>query len=70
MAEFEQLALNPLVSPARVLPRHLYDERGEHFVDRWPSGPVRVGLSSAHEMAVPAQDGVRGDEAMAAQPGR
>ena len=67
VAEFEQLALDPPVSPARVLPRHPYDQRGEDVVDRWPSGPVRVGPPLAHEVAVPAQDGARGDQAMAPQ---
>jgi integrase len=37
VAEFEQLALDPAVFPARVLRRHLSDQRGEHFVDRWSS---------------------------------
>src|SRR4029078_8678880 len=36
-------------------------------VDRWPSGPVGVGPSSANETAMPAQDRVRGDQAMAPQ---
>jgi hypothetical protein len=40
---------------------------GEHVVDRWPSGPVRVGPSSAHEAAMPTQDRVRGDHAVAPQ---
>ena len=65
VAECEQLALDPLVSPARVLPRHPLHQGGEHVVDWWPSGPGRVGPSSAHEAAMPAQDRVRGDQAMA-----
>ena len=48
VAEFAQLALDPPVSPARVLPRHLYDQPGEHVVDRWSSGPVRIGPPSGH----------------------
>ena len=43
MAEFEQLALDPAVSPVRVLPRHPTDQRGDGVVDGWASGPVRVG---------------------------
>src|SRR6185437_4510384 len=43
VAELEQLALDPHVSPARVLPRHPHYQGGEDVVDRWPSGPVRVG---------------------------
>ena len=67
VAELEQLALDPLVSPARVLRRHPYDQRGEHVVDRWAPGSVRVGPLLANEAAMPAQDRVRGDQAMAAQ---
>ena len=67
VAELEQLALDPQVSPARVLPRHPHHQGGEDVVDRWPSGPVRVGPSSADEAAMPAQDRVRGDQAMATQ---
>ena len=40
---------------------------GEGVVDRWSSGPVGVGTSSADEAAVPAQDRVRGDQAMGSQ---
>ena len=67
VAECEQFALDPDVSPARVLPRHPHHQVGEDVVDRWPSGPVRVGPSSADEAAMPAQDGVWGDQAMRSQ---
>ena len=67
MAECEQLALQLDVSPARVLPRHPHHQGGEHVVDRWSSGPVRVGPSSANETAMPAQDRVRSDHAAAPQ---
>jgi hypothetical protein len=36
-------------------------------VDRWLSGPVGVGPSSAHEAAMPAQDRVRPDQTMGSQ---
>jgi hypothetical protein len=62
MAEFEQFTLDPQVSPAR--------KRGEDLADRWPSGPVGVGPSSADEAAMPAQDRVGGDQAMATQRSR
>jgi hypothetical protein len=65
VAELEQLALDPDVSPARVLPGHPYHHGGEYGVDRWPSGPVGVGPSSADEASMPAQDRARGDEAVA-----
>jgi hypothetical protein len=67
MAECEQLALDPPVSPARVLPRHPHHQGDQDVVDRWSSGPVRVGPSSAHEAAMPAQDCLRGDQARATQ---
>jgi hypothetical protein len=67
VAECEQLALDPQVPPARVLPCHPHHQGDEHVVDRWPSGPVRVGPSSADEAAMPAQDRVRSDQAMATQ---
>jgi hypothetical protein len=37
MAEFEQLALDPPIAPARVVPRHPRHQRGKDVVDRWPS---------------------------------
>src|SRR5436190_258751 len=67
VAELEQLALEPLVSPTRVLPRHPHRQGGEAVLDRWPCGPVGVGPSSADEAAMPAQDRARGDQAMATQ---
>ena len=67
VAEFEQLALDSHVPPARVLLRHPRHQGGERVVDRWPSAPVRVGPSSTHEAAMPTQDRVRCDQAMATQ---
>jgi hypothetical protein len=67
MAEFEQLALDPAVAPARVLARHPRHQRGDDVADRWASGPVRVGPPSAQEAPVPAQNRSRGDQAVTAQ---
>src|SRR6185312_9666559 len=64
MAESEQLALDPHIPPARVLPRHPHYQDGEDVVDRWTTGPVRVGPSSADEAAMPTQDRIRSDQAM------
>jgi len=64
VAEVEQLALDPLISPARVLPGHAHHQGGEGVVDLWSSGPVGIGPSSADEAAVPTHDRVRGDQAM------
>src|SRR4051812_46242730 len=65
MTEFEQLTLDSAVSPARVLRSHPADQRGEGLIDRWSSGPVRVGPSSAYEAAMPAQDRLWTDQTMA-----
>src|SRR5689334_21312096 len=43
VAELEQLALDPLVSPAVVLGGEPLDQRGDLGADRRPSHPVRVG---------------------------
>jgi hypothetical protein len=67
VAELEQLALDPRVPPARVLPRHPHYQGGEAVLDRWPSGPVGVGPSSADEAAMPAQDRVGGDQTLTTQ---
>ena len=52
-AEFEQFALDPAVTPARVLPRHPLHQLGDDVVDRWAAWPVRVGPPPAHEVAMP-----------------
>ena len=62
VAEFEQLALDPPIAPARVVPRHPRHQRGKDVVDRWPSRPVRLGPLPAHEAAMPTQDGARSDQ--------
>ena len=43
VAELEQFALEPLVSPAGVLGGEPLDQRGDLGADRRPSDPVRVG---------------------------
>ena len=59
VAEFEQLALDPLVPPRVVLGGEPLDERCDLGVDRWPPCAVRVGPVAGNEAAVPAQDGAR-----------
>jgi len=59
VAEAEQFALDPLVAPARVLPRHLPDQRDEPGVNRRASSPVWVGPPPADQAPVPAQQRVR-----------
>ena len=67
VAELEQLTLDPEVAPARVLPRHPHHQGNDDIVDRWPSGPVRVGPSSAHEATMRAQDRIRSDQKMGSE---
>jgi hypothetical protein len=68
VAELEQLALDPLVSPAVVLGGEPLDQRGDLGADRRPSHPVRIGPLAGDQAAVPAQDGARGDEPVPSQP--
>jgi hypothetical protein len=67
VAEFEQLALDSDVAPARVSQAMRTTRGSEDVVDEWSSGPVGVGRASADEAAMPAQDRVRGDQAVATQ---
>ena len=68
VAEFERLALDPLVSPAVVLGGEPLDEPCDLGADRRPSRPVRVGPNTADRAAVPAQDGTGGDQPVHPQP--
>jgi hypothetical protein len=54
----EQLNLNPLVAPARVLPRHLPDQRRNPRVHRQPADLVWIGPAPADKPLVPAQQRV------------
>jgi hypothetical protein len=60
MAELEQLALQPDIPPARVLPRRPHHQGDQDILDRRPPGPVRGGPSSTHEVAMPTQGLVAG----------
>ena len=62
VAELEQLALDPLVSPAVVLGGEPVDQRGDLRADRRPSRPVRVGPFPAYKASVPPQDGAGRDD--------
>ena len=57
VAEFQQLALDPLVPPAVVLGGEPLDQRGDLGADRRPSCPVGAGPLAGDQAAVPAQDG-------------
>ncbi len=68
VAELEQLALDPLVSPAVVLGGEPLDQRGNLGADWRPSRPVRIGPLAGDQAAVPAQDGSGGDQPVRSQP--
>jgi hypothetical protein len=53
--EAQQLALKPLVSPARVLPRQLLDQHRDLDVDRRTATPAGIGPAPADQPPVPAQ---------------
>jgi hypothetical protein len=59
VAQAEQLTLDPLVSPARVLPRHLLDQHCEPGIDRRPAAAMRIGPPPADQTPVPAEQRVR-----------
>src|SRR5450759_3856414 len=62
--ELAQLAFDPHAAPARVLPGQPDDERTDFRVDGRPSrapAPM-VGPLPPHELAVPPEEGRRGDE--------
>jgi hypothetical protein len=68
VAELEQLALDPLVSPAVVLGGEPLDQDGDLGADRRPSRAVRVGPLLSDQATVPPQDGARGDQPVRPQP--
>ena len=70
VAELEQLALDPLVSPAVVLGGEPRDEGGYLGADRRPSCPVGADPLAGDQAAVPAQDGAGGDQPLRSQPSR
>jgi hypothetical protein len=62
--ELAKLALDPDAAPAGVLPGQPEDERTDRGIERWPAcatGPA-VGPLPPHELAVPPEEGRRGDE--------
>jgi hypothetical protein len=70
VAELEQLALDPLVSPAVVLGGEPLDQRRDLGAGWRPSGPVRVGPLAGDQAAVPAQHSNQGDQPVHPQPCR
>jgi hypothetical protein len=62
VAEFQQFALDPLVSPAVVLGGEPLDEHGDLGADRRPARPVQVGPCAGDQAAVPPQYGAGPDQ--------
>ncbi len=56
VTEFEQLALDPLVSPLGIVSGQLGDQIDDRVVDWWASGPVRIGARPRYQPAMPAQN--------------
>lgn len=54
-AQAEQFALDPLVAPARVLPRHLPDQRRDPRIHGRPAAAAGIGPPPADQAPVPAQ---------------
>jgi hypothetical protein len=62
-AKVEQLALDALVTPARVLPGQADDQLLDSLVQRWPAGlAMRVGPRPGDQPPLPAQQRLGRDE--------
>lgn len=57
MAQAEQLALDPAVSPPRVLPGQLQDQIADPWCDGRASRPARVGPFPFDHTTVPGEQG-------------
>ena len=68
VAELEQLALDPLVSPAVVLGGEPLYQRGNLGADRRPSRPVRTGPLAGDQATVLPQNGAGGNQPVHPQP--
>src|SRR5262249_36186669 len=59
-AELEQLAGDPRIAPARILPREAQDQLADAIIDGRPAAAsTRVRPPAAHELPVPAQKCLR-----------
>ena len=67
VAQRQELAPDPLISPAGVVSGHLLDERCDSGIQGWASRLVRVGPVHGYESAMPGQDRGRGDQPMQPQ---
>ena len=63
MAQILQRALNPCVAPRRILRRHPDDQRSKvRLQTRGTAAPTTISPLPRHELAMPAEDGVRRHE--------
>ena len=61
-AQAEQLALDPPVTPARVLPGHLLNQHCDPRIHGRPAAAAGIGPAPADQPPVPAQQRVRRDQ--------
>jgi hypothetical protein len=61
VAEFEQFALNSLISPAGILPGQALDQHNNSIIDGRTTDAVGVGPLVGHQTTMPAQDRARRD---------
>jgi hypothetical protein len=61
-AQAGQFTLDPPIAPARVIPRHLPDQRHDPRIHRRPAAAAGIGPVPAGQPPVPAQQSVRRDQ--------
>jgi hypothetical protein len=67
VAEFEQLALDSLVSPALIFPGYAFDQQGHSVLDGWTSDAVGIRPFLGDQATMPAQHRARSDQTMPPQ---
>jgi hypothetical protein len=67
VTEFEQLALDSLVSPADILPGHALDQHGHRVIEGWTPETVGIRPLLGDQATMPPQDRARRDQPMPPQ---
>jgi hypothetical protein len=67
VAQAAQPALDPLITPRRVLLGQSYDQSGQVVADRGPARRLRLAPFAGDQTAVPPQDGAGGDQSAGTQ---
>jgi hypothetical protein len=67
VADFEQLALDSLVSPAGIVPSHALDQHGHRLLDGWAPDAGRIRPLLGDQATMPTQDRAWRDQPMPAQ---